>query len=522
MRLTFFTLLLLSGLSLSLADNPFDTPRKTIQYFLNYTEGDNYDPAKAGECFFPNEEHDLGKKAIQLKQILQGNGVFLSASQFPNIKEYRDSIQVKNLVVLHSQFPHLYLEKVGAEWKISNESLKKIAALHEETYPLGTAFLLNKLSGFGSTKFLGLYVWQLIGLFGLVLFCFLIHKLLTILFDLILLKLFKKWGYGKLGKKYLAPLAKPISLFCVVLFLKISFPVLQFPSIIAEYSYLVLRAAVPLLLTILLFRLVNFLSMYLDKLAEKTESTLDDQLVPLIRKALKAFIIIIGGMLILQNLNIDITTLLAGISIGGLALALAAQDTVKNFFGSVMIFLDKPFQIGDWIQGDGLDGSVEEVGLRTTRVRTFYNSLISIPNGNLADMTIDNYGRREYRRYKTSLGLTYDTKPEAIELFVEGLKKIVENHPNTRKDYYHIYLTEFGATSLNILFYIFFEVPDWGGELKAKQEVNLKIMQLANHLGVRFAFPTQTLHVEEFPDKTSMTPTPISKEEMKKRLDDFQ
>jgi MscS family membrane protein len=149
---------------------------------------------------------------------------------------------------------------------------------------------------------------------------------------------------------------------------------------------------------------------------------------------------------------------------------------------------------------------VEQVGIRSTRVRTFYNSLISIPNGKLADSLIDNMGKREFRRYNTKLTITYDTPPELIDVFVEGLKTIVLNHPKTRKDYFQIHLNGFGASSLEILFYIFFEVADWTEELEARHQIISEILQLAAELNVRFAFPTETHFIEEFPGNGSLTP----------------
>ena len=233
---------------------------------------------------------------------------------------------------------------------------------------------------------------------------------------------------------------------------------------------------------------------------------MDDQLIPIVRRSMKVFVVIVGVLFILHNLNVNITALLAGLSIGGLALALAAQETLKNFFGSVMIFLDRPFRIGDWISSDGVDGTVEEVGFRSTRIRTFRNSVTSVPNGRLADQTIDNHGLRIYRRFNTHIAVTYDTPANVISTFVDGLKKIVVEHPDTRKDYYEIHLNEMGSSSLNILFYIFFEVPSWSDELNCRHQILLEILKLAEALGVRFAFPTQTLHMETFPGQSSLTP----------------
>jgi MscS family membrane protein len=182
-----------------------------------------------------------------------------------------------------------------------------------------------------------------------------------------------------------------------------------------------------------------------------------------------------------------------------LAIGLAARDTLANFFGSVSIFVDSPFRIGDWINVEGTDGTVEEVGFRSTRMRTFYNSVVIIPNAKLADAKIDNYGMRQFRRCFCTLGLTYDTTPEQMQAFVEGCRAIVLSNPMTRKDVYEVAMSGFGNSSLDVMLYFFFECPTWTDELRERHNVFLEIMRLARDLGVSFAFPTQSLHLESMP-----------------------
>jgi len=302
------------------------------------------------------------------------------------------------------------------------------------------------------------------------------------------------------------PVARPISFLVIFPLLILLVPVLQLPIVLNRYVILILRAIWPVFAIVFFYRVVDIISAYMAKLADRTESTLDDQLVPLVRKVLKTFVIIVGAIFILDNLEFDITGLIAGISIGGLAFALAAQDTIKNFFGSLMIFVDRPFQVGDWITSGDVDGTVEEVGFRSTRIRTFRNSLMYIPNGLITNQTIDNHGLRKYRRFFTHISLTYDTPPQLIQTFVDGLKEIVDRHPKTRKDFYEIHFNEMASSSLNVMFYIFFDVPTWSEELRARHEVLLSVVELAEELGVNFAFPTQTLHVETFPEKKGNSP----------------
>jgi len=243
------------------------------------------------------------------------------------------------------------------------------------------------------------------------------------------------------------------------------------------------------------YRLTDIFADYFTEKAKGTETKYDDLLVPLLRKTVKVFILAFGLVFVADNLNVDISSLLTGLGLGGLAFALAAQDMVKNLFGSLTVLLDKPFHVGDWVVIGDLEGTVEEVGFRSTRIRTFYNSLITMPNAHLISTAVDNLGARTYRRWSTMLSLTYDTPPEKFEEFCEGIRELVRKHPDTRKDYFNVYANEFGAASLNVMLYVFFRTPGWPEELKAKHDLFLDILRLAREVGVEFAFPTQTLHV---------------------------
>jgi MscS family membrane protein len=244
------------------------------------------------------------------------------------------------------------------------------------------------------------------------------------------------------------------------------------------------------------YRAVDIGAAVLGSYAAETDTKYDDLLIPLLRSSAKIFIAAFGIVFLADNLNINITGLLAGLGIGGIAFALAAQDTVKNFFGSVTVLIDRPFQVGDWVVIGGTEGTVETVGFRSTRIRTFYNSLVTLPNSNLISAQVDNYGARRYRRWKTHLGVAYGTPPEKVDVLCEGIRELVRRHPYTRKDYFHVYLNQFGPSSLDILLYIFWETPDWATELRERHRLGVDILRLTRHLGVEIAFPTQTLYLK--------------------------
>ena len=243
------------------------------------------------------------------------------------------------------------------------------------------------------------------------------------------------------------------------------------------------------------FRLSDAASLYLNKLSSKTSTKIDDMLIPLARRTFKALVIILGALFLAQNLDIEVWSLFAGFSIFGAMIALAGQDLVKNFFGSITVLLDQPFAVGDWIVVEGIEGTVEDVGFRSTRIRTFYDSLISLPNSRLITASVDNYGKRNYRRYSKKLSVTRSTSPEKLEAFCEGIRELVRQHPYTRKDSYQVWVNDISDYAIEVLVYVFWSTPDWNTELREKHRFLIDIHRLASTLEVEFAFPSQRILV---------------------------
>ena len=213
--------------------------------------------------------------------------------------------------------------------------------------------------------------------------------------------------------------------------------------------------------------------------------------IPLVRNFGRVIIVTIAVVYLLYRVGFDVRSLIAGLGLGGLVFALAAKDSVENLFGSFTVLFEMPFQIGDWVIVDDIEGNVEKITIRSTRIRTFADSLILIPNSAFISSPVENMGRRRYRRIKTTIGITYDTPPEKMEKFLEEIRTMVKEHPHTWKQKMHIYFNDFGSSSLDILLYIFVEAPDWGKELALREDILLRIVRIANGLGVEFAFPTQ-------------------------------
>lgn len=485
-----------------------DSPYGVIYNHLYYLQNDSYQPTRAAFSF-QAQVADAEKLSIQLKQLLDGRGLYVDINRLPTENGYFDSLANAAIYYIDKDYPLIYVEKIGDDWFYSRTTVESIPDLHDELFPLGTQITTYFQAPFWQTPLLNIKLWKWLGIIVLLFLAWMVFAFINWLTGAVIRpSLRKRIGISPEVDKAGRRLYRLFGLLISLRFFVYIFPILQLPARLSAIVITLLGILSLFFLIFIIDQLVRILFFNLNKVAMKTSNTMDDQLMPVLKRIASIVVWLVGLFYILDYLDVNVTALLAGISIGGLAIALAAQDTVKNFFGSIMIFLDKPFQIGDWIHFGDVDGVVEEVGVRSTRIRTFANSITYVPNGKLADTVVDNMGLRQYRRYKAEISITYDTPPNRIDLFVKGIREIILRHPTTRKDYFEVHLNSFGPSSLNILLYTFFEAPNWTAELKGRHELMYAIIQLAHDLGVRFAFPTQTLHIEEFPGQISTTPTP--------------
>lgn len=341
---------------------------------------------------------------------------------------------------------------------------------------------------------LTLEYWQWVAIFLLIGLGVVVDHLVRLILRLITGRIITR-KEASASKEAISAVVRPLGLLSAGLLWMGLMHVLGLPNEATTILFAAVRVFTILAGTWAAWRLADLIGEVLASKAAKTETKFDDVLIPLVRKAIKLFIIAFGLIYMAVSLNINILPMLTGLGIGGLAFAFAAKDTIENFFGSIAVIADRAFEVGDWVVIDDVEGTVESVGFRSTRIRTFYNSLMVVPNATLVRATVDNYGQRKYRRWKTYLGVQYDTPPDKIIAFTEGVREIVRSHPYTRKDYFQVYLNQFSGSSLDILLYVFWETPDWSTELRERERMALDIIRLADQLGVEFAFPTQTIHM---------------------------
>jgi MscS family membrane protein len=258
-------------------------------------------------------------------------------------------------------------------------------------------------------------------------------------------------------------------------------------------------------LAYLAYKLAGFLGNQIEHRVRAKHSDINQGLLRLLSQTMKVLALLFCLLLGAQNMGMDVASLIAGLGIGGLAFALAAKDTLANLFGSIMIMFDRPFRVGDYIIAKGVEGTVEEIGFRSTRIRTVNNSLASVPNSELVLANIDNLGLRPYRRVRETYGLTYGTPNERIDAFCEGVRAILRSTPEVKQDAINVWFNALNASSLDVLVNYHLIVTDWTAELSARHNVLLRVLALADKLGVSFAYPTQTLHIGTLP---GAKPTP--------------
>ena len=485
-------------------------PNATIYTHLYFLQPNSYAPEKAAKTIYGFKDEEAIDKAIKLKKILDGKGLKVDFTKVPNNPNFTDTTAYKignHYKLFPIRLPQISVEKYGKKWLYSRETVAVIDDLYKETFPWQTAWLQKIVPDFGHHKIFGIQLWQYIGLFILFLIGFLLYKLLKKIGFYILQKiqfLITKRSSERIQLP-LKKLNKPLVLLILVSILKKILPSFQLGLDINKILFMVVNIVQIAFWIYVFLKLVGVIMTIYSEYTKRTHEKLDDQLVPILSHFLTGIVFFLGGLKLLTVFGIPATSVIAGASIGGIALALASQDTVKNLIGTFMIFLDKPFHIGDWIETSELQGTVEEVGFRSSRIRAADTSIFQIPNSTLSEIVINNQGLRLFRRYRTELGIRYDSPPELIQSFVDGIKQLIKAHPHTKKDTFDVAFIGFGDSALNILVNVYFIVDNWSLEQQVKHHFHIAIVKLASTLGVEFAFPSTTMMIEQFPEKKSIS-----------------
>jgi MscS family membrane protein len=362
-----------------------------------------------------------------------------------------------------------------------------------------TEFLLTEILG----NTIQDYAW----FFGAILVGFIFKKLISKYLSHLLFKVVGKKGTEVGIDKFDALLTKPIG-FCIMLsIIYLGSSHIEYPTVwnLAPESEVGLKMLINKGFSLMyvysifwiILKVIDFIGLILNKRAEATENKMDDQLIPFIIEIAKIITYVFALVIVMGNIfEVNITALATGLGIGGLALAMASKESLENLLGSFTIFFDQPFTVGDIVTVGSVTGVVEKVGFRSTRIRTFDKSLVTVPNKKMIDAELDNLGLRPIRRVKFNIGLTYETAPEQIKAIVTDIQEMINLHEKTNQDG-RVRFQEFGSSSLDIMVMYFVDSPKWEDLINVKEDVNYKIMEIVKKHNSDFAFPSTTVYLQK-------------------------
>lgn len=345
--------------------------------------------------------------------------------------------------------------------------------------------------------FAGNELWRILTFFGVVLGFFVIGRLLSY----VAMRISKKPGMAQreLMQVSIAALAKPVQLvfLAVGVWFVLHWHILVLPSFLQAILVTIVGVLKACSIGYAIYSAVDIADHFFNKLVLRTESKLDDILVPLVGRSIR---VLVAVMVILNIATLisgkNVMTIIAGLGVGGIAVALAAQDTIRNFFGSLVILGDKPFEFGDRIEIGGSDGVVEAVGFRSTRIRRLDGHLLTIPNSEIVNTTIRNISKRPFIKRVMKIGVTYDTQPEKLEQAVGIIKKILKDHKGMDSEFPpRVYFGEFKDYSLEIIVMYWYHPPEYWDYMEFSEWVNMEILKQFNKAKIEFAFPSQTMYL---------------------------
>lgn len=339
---------------------------------------------------------------------------------------------------------------------------------------------------------------------GIIIVGLIFLRLLSKFLTFLIFKVLKKYSTGVGYDKLLMLLKQPLNIFILLVTLYLAFDRIDFPIEwhlvplhrfgVRMILYTLFKIGMVFSMTWILLRVIDFFGLVMMHRASLTDSKTDDQLVPFVKESIKVLVVIFSAFFVMGAIfKLNIASLVAGLGIGGLAIALAAKESLENLLGSFTIFLDKPFIIGDFIKSNGVEGHVEKIGFRSTRLRTIEKSYVTIPNKKLVDTELDNLSLRIQRRAKFNVCLTYETKPEQFKKVIAEIHSFISEHQHVLKGETRIRLYEFDSSSINIMVVYFVDTLEYDVYLDVRQEINYKIMEIVDNNGVSFAYPTTSV-----------------------------
>lgn len=491
---------------------PCVNPRAAAATILANLRDDRMDPARAARCAEATPTMSRAKREeamTTLKSALDAVGARVRIEDIPETAAHIDPRTFEPIVVLARELPRVRLERMDdGQWMLPASVLLNADAIYDDAVALDLHRVQRTFPAWAQQRLLGVAVWQMLALLALFALGFAIRWLvahgITWRSDVIL-------GAFKLTtpKEDVLRATRPLGTIALCIVVILGVPSLALSGGVSTFLILTMRVVAAFMALRFSWVVVDVAADQMVRRAQITPGRMDDHIVPLIRRMLKIAVIALAGALVLQTFGVNVGSLVAGLGIGGLAVALAAKDTIGNFFGSVAIFLDRPFQLGDWVTAGDVEGTVEHVGFRSTQIRTVRDTVVTVPNAKLADTNLDNWGARRARQVRLFIAVEHGATPEQIEAFCDGTRAIIAAHPHTKKEDVEMHLHDITQGALTFLMQVYIVRPTWGAELRVRHELLVDIVRLANDIGLRIAYPTRTLRVDDAAARASSQPADV-------------
>ena len=506
-------LLFLSGICYGQTDTSLTTsvielsPRQSIQDFLQAMNREDYEQAQLYVEFSRSTSFEQKKELMKhifyvLDQIIQLNIYSLS----PDPKGFQnDEIPLdrellyspKNGDARESYYLSRYEGKQEHErklyWRIEYQSVAKMQQLNGIKSQL---FFEKYLPGYLKSKVLKLSIWQWIGIGIAILISMLISYLIVFLFLKSLSKFIEKRNIS-LRNSILQKLSKPVQVLIFLTILEFFVKYLSIGFAARETFYMCQRILTLFSAVWILFIGNDIVFQILHWRAEKEGRSSITAILPLAQKLVLITIAILGGLFTLQNLGYNVSALIAGLGVGGIAIALAGQKTIENLLGGFMILMDQPIKVNDFGRYGDILGTVESIGLRSVRIRTLDRTIVTVPNAEFAQMNIENFAKRDKIRFYTILGIRYESSYEQLCYILSEVRKLFLSHEKVDNDPGRIRFINFADYSLELEIFAYITASTWGEFLAIQEDLLLSIKQIVEESGTEFAFPSQTIYWEK-------------------------
>ncbi len=470
-----------------------ENPYETMCTHLSFLEKNNYRPYVSARAFMQEgvSIRDAKSYAIKLKEIYANEGIYVNIDSVPQASDYQDPVEKYNKYRVTHIIPEIYLVKVGDKWLYSRETIHNIHRLYNKISRFKTNQLYKLFPKSWRKHIYNIAIWQYTTFGIAILFSIIMYLLLIFVLNQTIKIILRIKEYTLALERYMKHV-KAINralgmAITVIIWLTFIRPALQLPVDVSRYTVSFLKLALYLSIALLLYRLVDGVAFFITRAVVEKRLDFQTDLLPLLKKVLKVCILILGTLSILKALNFDVSALIASISLGSLGIALASQDAIKNLFGSVMIFIDKPFSVGDMIvTKDNIRGRVEEIGMRSTIIRTPEQTKLYVPNAILANTHIDNKGLNTYGNFSNQISISASAQMDKVEEFVQGFRNILDRHPKILKGESFVNIIDVNQGEYQILFSMFFDNVTYFKELMYRHEILVKVIKLGESLDLSF------------------------------------